>query len=105
MAPIMETGEGDEYDPAHAYPDGLPEVFRWEAPAAVQRAVPAADRLALYYLSVRARAENIRTSSVQHTAYTRRRHIHCSHTCLMMLSLYLPVQQWLQLVPIQREQV
>jgi pimeloyl-ACP methyl ester carboxylesterase/L-rhamnose mutarotase len=31
MAPMMETGEGDEYDPANAYPDGLPEVFRWEA--------------------------------------------------------------------------
>jgi L-fuconolactonase len=32
MAPMMETAEGDEYDPEHAYPDGLPEVWRWEAP-------------------------------------------------------------------------
>jgi L-rhamnose mutarotase len=60
MAPMMETGEGDEYDPAHAYPDGLPEVFRWEASTSVKRATPPADKLALYYLPVRARAENIR---------------------------------------------
>lgn len=31
MAPIMEDATGDAYDPANAYPDGLPEVFHWEA--------------------------------------------------------------------------
>jgi L-rhamnose mutarotase len=31
MAPIMENAAGDEYDPANAYPDGLPEVFHWQA--------------------------------------------------------------------------
>jgi L-rhamnose mutarotase len=67
MAPMMETGEGDEYDPANAYPDGLPEVFRWEAtpagPAAGglgKRPALPAEKLALYYIPVRARAENIR---------------------------------------------
>ena len=33
MAPMLETGAGGEYDPAAAYPDGLPEVFRWQAMA------------------------------------------------------------------------
>lgn len=60
MAPMIETGEGDEYDPTHAYPDGLPEVFRWEASTAVKRPWSSADKLTLYYLPVRARAENIR---------------------------------------------
>ena len=31
MAPIMESAAGDAYDPDNAYPDGLPEVFFWEA--------------------------------------------------------------------------
>ena len=31
MAPIMESAAGDAYDPDNAYPDGLPEVFYWEA--------------------------------------------------------------------------
>ena len=29
MAPIMEDGSGDEYDPHDAYPEGLPGVFHW----------------------------------------------------------------------------
>ena len=35
MAPMMETADGGEYDPTSAYPDGLPEVWRWEAEASV----------------------------------------------------------------------
>ena len=31
MAPIMESATGDAYDPVNAYPDGLPEVFYWQA--------------------------------------------------------------------------
>ena len=31
MAPIMESAEGENYDPENAYPDGLPEVFHWDA--------------------------------------------------------------------------
>ena len=31
MAPIMESATGDAYDSASAYPDGLPEVFYWQA--------------------------------------------------------------------------
>jgi len=31
MAPIMEDTEGGDYDPNNAFPDGLPEVFYWEA--------------------------------------------------------------------------
>ncbi len=31
MAPIMEDAGGGEYDPANPYPEGLPEVFHWEA--------------------------------------------------------------------------
>ncbi|MDP6239214.1 MAG: L-rhamnose mutarotase [Anaerolineales bacterium] len=32
MAPIMQNAEGDDYDPEDdAFPDGLPEVFCWEA--------------------------------------------------------------------------
>lgn len=31
MAPIMENASGDAYDPANAYPDGLPEVFYWQS--------------------------------------------------------------------------
>jgi len=31
MAPIMEGDDAEAYDPAHAYPEGLPEVFYWEA--------------------------------------------------------------------------
>ena len=31
MASIMESAAGDAYDPDNAYPDGLPEVFYWEA--------------------------------------------------------------------------
>jgi L-rhamnose mutarotase len=31
MASIMESAAGDAYDPDNAYPDGLPEVFFWEA--------------------------------------------------------------------------
>lgn len=30
MAPIMESATGDAYDPANAYPEGLPEVFYWQ---------------------------------------------------------------------------
>ena len=60
MAPIMETGDGGEYDPANAYPSGLPEVFRWEAGAPTAAPAPAESPLVLYYLPVRARAENIR---------------------------------------------
>ena len=59
MAPIMETGDGGEYDPANAYPSGLPEVFRWEAGAPTPAPAPA-ESLVLFYLPVRARAENIR---------------------------------------------
>jgi len=31
MAPIMEDASGEPYDPANAYPEGLPEVFHWQA--------------------------------------------------------------------------
>jgi L-rhamnose mutarotase len=31
MEPIVEAGTGDAYDPANAYPAGLPEVWYWEA--------------------------------------------------------------------------
>jgi L-rhamnose mutarotase len=31
MTPIMENAAGEAYDPNNAYPDGLPEVFYWEA--------------------------------------------------------------------------
>ncbi len=31
MAPIMESAPGEIYDPAKAYPAGLPEVFYWQA--------------------------------------------------------------------------
>ena len=31
MTPIMENAAGGAYDPNNAYPDGLPEVFYWEA--------------------------------------------------------------------------
>ena len=31
MAPIMESATGDAYDPTNAYPDGVPEVFYWQA--------------------------------------------------------------------------
>ena len=31
MAPIMENAAGDAYDPTNAYPEGLPEVFYWQA--------------------------------------------------------------------------
>ena len=31
MAPIMEDATGEAYDPANAYPEGLPEVFHWQA--------------------------------------------------------------------------
>ena len=31
MGEIMETAAGDDYGPADAYPDGLPEVFHWKA--------------------------------------------------------------------------
>ncbi len=31
MAPIMESATGEDYDPANAYPEGLPEVFYWHA--------------------------------------------------------------------------
>ena len=31
MAPIMENAGGEEYDPANPYPEGLPEVYFWEA--------------------------------------------------------------------------
>ena len=65
MAPMMETGEGGEYDPANAYPDGLPEVFRWEAGAgSSKRRRPAAaatpPNLQLVYFEVRAKAEALR---------------------------------------------
>jgi hypothetical protein len=30
MAPIMESATGETYDPANAYPEGLPEVFYWQ---------------------------------------------------------------------------
>lgn len=30
MAPIMEDANGNDYDPANAYPNGLPEVFAWD---------------------------------------------------------------------------
>jgi hypothetical protein len=32
---MMETGDGGEYDPASAYPDGLPEVWRWGQPGSL----------------------------------------------------------------------
>ncbi len=31
MEPIVEAGPGEAYDPQNAYPDGLPEVWYWEA--------------------------------------------------------------------------
>ena len=31
MAPIMESESGETYDPTNAYPEGLPEVFYWQA--------------------------------------------------------------------------
>ncbi len=31
MAPLMESATGAAYEPANAYPDGLPEVFYWRA--------------------------------------------------------------------------
>jgi len=31
MAPIMADAAGAEYDPANAYPDGLPEVYHWDS--------------------------------------------------------------------------
>ena len=31
MAPIMEGESGEDYDAANAYPQGLPEVFYWQA--------------------------------------------------------------------------
>lgn len=31
MAPIMQNAEGSDYNPVDAFPDGLPEVFYWEA--------------------------------------------------------------------------
>ena len=31
MAPILERGAGEPYDPDQAWPSGLPEVFRWES--------------------------------------------------------------------------
>lgn len=34
MAPILEQGAGEPYDPDEAWPSGLPEVFRWESPRA-----------------------------------------------------------------------
>ena len=32
MEPIMESAEGDSYDPANPYPVSLPEVFFWRRP-------------------------------------------------------------------------
>ena len=34
MAPIMENAGGSDYDPANAYPEGLPEVYCWDAGSA-----------------------------------------------------------------------
>ena len=31
MATIVEDASGDAYDPSNPYPEGLPEVFFWEA--------------------------------------------------------------------------
>ena len=31
MVPILENAEGDTYDPNSAYPEGLPEVYFWQA--------------------------------------------------------------------------
>lgn len=31
MAPILEQGAGEPYDPEQVWPPGLPEVFRWES--------------------------------------------------------------------------
>ena len=31
MAPIMENATSENYDPANAYPEVLPEVFYWQA--------------------------------------------------------------------------
>ena len=31
MAPIMEGESGENYDPASAYPPGMPEVYYWES--------------------------------------------------------------------------
>ena len=31
MAPIMENAGGEEYDPENPYPEGLPEIYFWEA--------------------------------------------------------------------------
>jgi L-rhamnose mutarotase len=33
MAPIMESATSDTYNPANAYPEGLPEVFYWMKPS------------------------------------------------------------------------
>jgi len=39
MAPIMESDPEGPYDPEKAWPEGLPEVFRWNAPKAPAREV------------------------------------------------------------------
>ncbi|MEE2753043.1 MAG: L-rhamnose mutarotase [Candidatus Latescibacterota bacterium] len=31
MTPILEDPAGGDYDPVNAFPDGLPEVFFWQA--------------------------------------------------------------------------
>jgi hypothetical protein len=45
MAPIMEACNDQQYDPKHAFPGSLPEVFYWE-PAGNDSAsrAPAASR-------------------------------------------------------------
>jgi L-rhamnose mutarotase len=39
MAPIMESDSEGPYDPEKAWPNGLPEVFRWSAPTAPAREI------------------------------------------------------------------
>jgi len=39
MAPIMESDSEGPYDPEKAWPNGLPEVFRWNAPKAPAREI------------------------------------------------------------------
>ena len=64
---MMETGDGGGYDAANAYPDGLPEVWRWQAgddaASSSKRPRPCtatAPTLQLVYFGVRAKAEALR---------------------------------------------
>ena len=33
MEPMLRQGDGTDYEPQDAYPDGLPVIFRWECSA------------------------------------------------------------------------